>query len=270
MKHNSRFAHILVVLKGGGDLASGVAYRLKRCGFALIITELPAPMLVRRAVSYGDAVYTGQTTIEGITAQRVESIEAAQAMAQSATIPVLVDPQTTVKNRLHPQVIVDAVMAKRNTGTHISDAPLVIALGPGFLAGEDCDVVIETNRGHFLGRPIYSGQAETDTGKPGQVKGFVSDRVLRSPAEGYVQAKARIGDMISQGQRIATVAGQGVYAPFDGVLRGLVHPDVPVTVGFKIGDLDPRGVVKHCFTISEKSLAIGGGVLEAILASDLA
>jgi xanthine dehydrogenase accessory factor len=265
-----RFKHILVVIKGAGDLASGVAFRLKRCGFPLVMTELPAPLLVRRAVSFGDAVYSGRTTVEGMAAQQVESAAEAKALAYTETLPVLVDPQTTVIAALQPQVVIDAIMAKKNRGTRISDAPLVIALGPGFTAGQDCDVVVETNRGHFLGRPIYSGQAEADTGKPGQVKDHVKDRVLRAPAAGKVQAEAEIGDIITQGQVIATVAGQVVEAPFDGVLRGLVHGQVEVSPGLKIGDLDPRGAVEHCFAISEKSLAIAGGVLEAILASDLA
>jgi len=271
---NLLFKDTLVLIKGAGDLASGVAYRLKRAGFALIMTELPAPLLVRRTVCFGEAVYSGETTVEGIVARQVDMLEEARQLTQSELIPVLVDPDPAVATWLKPQVVVDAIMAKVNTGTTIEDAPLVVALGPGFIAGKDCHAVIETNRGHWLGRVIYpgggptgNGQAESDTQAPGQVKGHTADRVLRAPAAGHIVPRAQIGDTLEAGQLIATVNGHEIRAPFAGVLRGLVHPDVSVTPGFKIGDLDPRGEVSHCFTISDKSLAVGGGVLEAILAS---
>jgi xanthine dehydrogenase accessory factor len=261
------FNHILIVIKGGGDLASGVAYRLKRAGFPLIITELPAPMLVRRAVCYGDAIYQGHITVDGLTARRVDTIEQAGQLAATGTIPVLVDPAAGVIAALHPAVVIDAIMAKRNTGTRLGHAPLVIALGPGFTAGQDCHAVIETNRGHWLGRVITHGSPQTDTGSPGAVKGHTAGRVLRAPAAGHVLPHAHIGEIIRQGQLIATVEGQELRAPFDGILRGLIHQTVPVTPGLKIGDLDPRGEVDYCFHISDKSLSIAGGVLEAILAS---
>lgn len=273
MKPHSLFNETLVVIKGAGDLASGVAYRLKRSGFPLIMTELPAPSLVRRTVSFGEAVYTGKMVVEGLTARRVDTPEEAHALACSQVIPVLVDPQAASVAMLKPQVLVDAIIAKVNTGTTISNALLVIGMGPGFTAGSDCHAVIETNRGHWLGRVIYpgggpsgNGQAEPNTNTPGVVKGRTADRVLRAPAAGHVTPHARIGDSIAVGQLIATVAGQEVRAAFAGVLRGLLHEQVAVTPGFKIGDLDPRGEVSHCFTISDKSLAVGGGVLEAILA----
>jgi xanthine dehydrogenase accessory factor len=270
------FGNTLIVIKGAGDLASGVAYRLKRSGFPLIMTELAAPSLVRRTVSYGEAVYSGEISVEGIIARRVTNAAEARFLADSAVIPVLVDPQAVAVRLLKPQVIVDAIMAKINTGTTLDDASLVVALGPGFTAGQDCHAVIETNRGHWLGRVIYpggglfsNGQAEPNSHTPGQMKGVSSDRVLRAPAAGHVTPHARIGDHLTAGQLIASVNGHEVRAAFAGVLRGLVHPNVPVTPGFKIGDLDPRGEVSHCFTISDKSLAIGGGVLEAILASEV-
>jgi xanthine dehydrogenase accessory factor len=266
---NPVFENCLVLIKGAGDLASGVAYRLKRSGFPLIMTELPVPVMIRRAVSFGEAVYRGETTVEGIVACRVDTAQEAQRLAQSEVIPVIVDSDASTAAVVKPQVLVDAIMAKINTGTSIKDAPLVLALGLGFMAGQDCHAVIETNRGHWLGRVIYQGQAEPDTGTPGKVKGRTVERVLRAPANGHVVALAKIGDPIKQGQLIAEVAGQEVRAPFDGVLRGLIHPNVQITAGFKIGDLDPRGVTRHCFTISDKSLAIGGGVLEAILASEV-
>ena len=276
MNINPRFNDILVVVKGGGDLASGAAYRLKRSGFALIMTELPAPLLVRRTVCYGEAVYNGEVTVEGLVARRVNTCAEAQALATSEIIPVLVDPQASIVATLRPEVVVDAIMAKVNTGTTIDDAPLVVALGPGFTAGQDCHAVIETNRGHWLGRVIYAGcgpavngQAEPDTLTPGLIESRAADRVLRAPTAGQVTPHARIGDQIAVGQLIATVNGHEIRAAFSGVLRGLVHSDVQVTLGMKIGDLDPRGEVSHCFTISDKSLAVGGGVLEAILASDV-
>ena len=262
-------SQILVLIKGAGDLASGVAYRLKRSGFALVMTELPAPLFVRRTVCFGEAVYSGETRVEGVLARRVESFEAARQLAATDVIPVLVDPPAAAISALRPAVVVDAILAKVNTGTTRQDAPLVIALGPGFSAGQDCHVVIETNRGHNLGRVIDQGPAEPDTKTPGVVKGYAADRVLRAPAAGRVIAAARIGDPLTEGQLIATVAGREVRAPFAGVLRGLIHEAVEVSPGAKIGDLDPRGVIEHCFTISDKSLAVAGGVLEAILASKL-
>jgi xanthine dehydrogenase accessory factor len=264
---NQLFQNTLILIKGAGDLASGVAYRLKRSGFALVMIELPAPLLVRRTVCFGEAVYAGQTTVEGLTARRVEGSETARELAAGPIIPIVVDPPAQTVAALKPPVMVDAIMAKVNTGTSLSDAPLVIALGPGFTAGQDCHAVVETNRGHNLGRVIYQGQAEADTQTPGLIKGYSADRVLRAPAAGYVSPAVNIGDRVAEGQLIATVAGVEIRAPFAGVLRGLIHPNVVVTPGLKIGDLDPRGVVEHCFTISDKSLAVGGGVLEAVLAS---
>lgn len=269
MSVNPAFKDTLILIKGAGDMASGVAYRVKRSGFPLMMTELPAPLMVRRAVCYGEAIYSGETTVEGIVARRVDSLEEAQDLANSQIIPILVDPEAAAIAGARPQVLVDAIMAKVNTGTSINDAPLVVALGPGFTAGQDCHVVIETNRGHRLGRVIYAGQADPDTKTPGKVKDRTVDRVLRAPAGGHVVPFAEIGEQIKQGQLIAKVGDQEVRAPFGGALRGLIHPNVLVTTGLKIGDLDPRGVPSHCFAISEKSLAVGGGVLEAILASDV-
>jgi xanthine dehydrogenase accessory factor len=264
---NPCFQETLVLIKGAGDLASGVAYRLKQSGFPVLMTELPAPTLVRRTVCFGEAVYAGETEVEGITARRVETAAEARQLADNSLIPVLVDPAAAAVKQLNPPILIDAIMAKRNTGTGIADAPLVVALGPGFTAGQDCHAVIETNRGHRLGRVIYQGSAEANTKTPGVVKGYTVDRVLRAPAAGRVVGLAHIGAQVRQGQPIAVVASHEIRAPFDGVLRGLIHPNAPVTAGLKIGDLDPRGQAEHCFTISDKSLAIGGGVLEAILAS---
>ena len=261
------FPDVLVVIKGAGDLASGVAYRLHRAGFPLMMTELPAPQMVRRTVSFGQAVYDGETAVEGVTARRVDSPQQALELARRGeVIPVLVDPEAQVVDVLRPPVLVDAIMAKRNTGTRLSDAPLVIALGPGFTGGVDCHAAIETNRGHWLARILYEGSPQPDTKTPGKVRGYARGRVIRAPAAGHLHPAARVGDRLRKGDLIGSVDGREVRAMFDGVLRGLIHPSVPLTEGLKIGDLDPREVDRHCFTLSEKSLAIGGAVLEAILA----
>ncbi len=261
------FEQIPVIVRGGGDLASGVVYRLVKCGFPVLVTELARPLAIRRAVAFAEAVFAGEIAVEDIRARRVESVDEARACWATDEVPVLVDEEGASLAVLHPPVVVDARMAKRNLGTTHDDAPLVIGLGPGFTAGTDCHAVIETNRGHYLGRVIWQGTAQADTGKPGEVRGHVSDRVLRAPAEGYVEPLAAIGDKLKAEQIVARVNGKSVRAPFDGVLRGLIHPSVPVFTGMKIGDVDPRGVRDHCFTVSEKSLAIGGGVLEAIFSA---
>lgn len=261
------FERVAVVVRGGGDLASGVIYRLAKAGFPVTVTELAHPLAIRRAVAYASAVYEGEITVEGLTARRVERAADVPAVLAVGEIPVLVDDTGTALTALKPAVVVDARLAKRNLGTTMEDAPLVIALGPGFEVGKDCHAVIETNRGHGLGRVIWNGSAEPDTGTPGNVQGHAADRVLRAPVDGYVTPRAAIGDRLAKGDTVAVVGDLLIVAPFDGVLRGLIHPSVAVTRGMKIGDVDPRAVREHCFTISDKSLAVGGGVLEAILSA---
>jgi len=261
------FEHVPVVVRGGGDLASGVVYRLAKAGFPVTVTELEHPLAIRRAVAYASAVYEGEITVEGLTARRVGSAVEVPGVQAAGHIPVLVDEAGTALAALKPAVVVDARLAKRNLGTTLDDALLVIALGPGFEAGKDCHVVIETKRGHSPGRVIWSGTAEPDTGIPGNVQGHTSDRVLRAPADGHVTPRAAIGDRLREGDVVATVGDWPVVSSFDGVLRGLIHPLVTVTRGMKIGDVDPRAVREHCFTISDKSLAVGGGVVEAILSA---
>jgi xanthine dehydrogenase accessory factor len=261
------FSRAPVLVRGGGDLASGAIFRLHRAGFPVVVMELPLPVLVRRAVSFGEAVYSGSITVEGVTAQLAEDIEEVWRLLSADQVPVLVDPHGAARAALNPVVLVDARMAKVNLGTTLNDAPLVVALGPGFTAGVDCHAVVETHRGHNLGRALFAGAAEPDTGEPGIMGGFTHSRVLRAPADGQVQPFFAVGDVISAGTVIATVAEQPVMAAFDGVLRGLIHEQVQVRRGDKIGDLDPRAQVSACFTISDKSLAVGGGVLEAVLAA---
>ena len=258
-------ADILVVVKGGGDLATGVVHRLHRAGMRVMVTELAQPTVIRRAVAVASAVFEGQMEVEGLVARLVESDEGIRADLAEGRVPVIIDPCAEVINRLHPTVVVDAIMAKRNTGTAITDAPIVIGLGPGFTAGVDVHAVIETNRGHHLGRVILSGSAEPHTGVPGPTAGFTAERVLRAPCEGTLIGKRHIGDPVEAGEAVASVAGQPVAANISGVLRGLLADGLSVKAGMKVGDVDPRCVREHCFTISDKARAIGGGVLEAVL-----
>jgi xanthine dehydrogenase accessory factor len=270
-----------ILIKGAGDLATGVALRLMRCGFPVILTELAQPLAVRRTVAFAQAVFDGTCQVEEITARRAAAGEA-MALVEQGIAPVLVEPSAEELRTLAPAVLVDAILAKYNTGTQRHDAPLVIALGPGFVAGVDCHAVIETNRGHWLGRVIWQGAAEPNTGTPGVVAGRGVERVLRAPATGHVKAHVAIGDTVAEGDVIATLtppANPGdeaggtavrpsvpLRAPFSGILRGMIHPSVVVTPGMKIGDLDARAHRAYCFTVSDKALAIGGGVLEVILA----
>lgn len=261
------FDGVTVVVLGGGDLASGVIYRLHRAGFPVVVTELAKPLFVRRTVAYGEAVYSGTITVDGVPATRAETLDGVTGILARGTVPVLVDPTQAALAQLVPTVIVDARMEKRNLGISRGAAPLVIALGPGFVAGDDVHAVVETNRGHYLGRVIWEGAAEPDTGQPGGVNGKTKSRVLRAPATGNVNPHVAIGELVREDDPVAEIGGEVVRAPFDGVVRGLIHPTVTVPVGMKIGDIDPRGDVSACYAISEKSLAVGGGVLEAVLAS---
>lgn len=259
------FESCRVLIKGAGDLATGVAWRLWRSGFPVAMTELAQPLALRRCVAFAEAIYAGQITVEGVTARRVQSLAEVQEAWAQGVVPVMVDGDQALLSELKPEVLVDAIMAKKNLGTHLGDAPLVIGLGPGFTAGEDVHVVIETNRGHYLGRALWRGSAQPDTGTPGIIAGRDCERVVRAPSPGVFTGARRIGEVVKAGDALGYVGQTSVLAPLDGVLRGLIHDGVWVEQGLKIGDVDPRGEVKHCYTISEKSLAIGGGVIEAIL-----
>lgn len=256
---------IKVLIRGGGDLASGVAYRLHRSGMQVLVLELPQPMVIRRAVALASAMYEGVVEIEGVVGRKVASLEAALDSLRRGEIAVMADPEAKVVSQWRPDVLVDAILAKRNIGTRISDAPVVIGLGPGFVAGVDVHAVIETNRGHFLGRVILDGSAEPDTGIPGAVMGYTVERVLRAPGDGMLRTGMSIGDEVKAGEVVGHVDGSSVVAGISGVIRGLLADGLNVAEGIKIGDIDPRGVREHCFTISDKALAIGGGVLEAVL-----
>ena len=264
MQNKLRLADIKVCVKGGGDLASGVAWRLYQCGFRVFITEIDQPTAVRRKVAFCEAIYEGSTIVEGVEALLVHTMHEVFPFMDQRKIPILVDPGCEARNMIRPDVLVDAILAKKNTGTSMDDASLVIALGPGFMVGRDAHFVVETNRGHNLGRLLTSGSAEANTGVPGPVQGITTDRVLRSPAEGPWQNNMDIGDLVKKGDAVGSVAGLPVSALIDGVIRGMIRPGISVSKGLKVGDIDPRGIRENCFTISEKALAIGGGVLEGI------
>jgi len=255
-----------VVLRGAGEMASGVAWRLYRANIRrLVMLEVPAPLAVRRNVSFCEALHQGWQTVEGVQAVKAADIGGVQRAWDTGQIPLLVDPEGRLVSQLAPDVLVDATLAKRNLGTRMEDAPLVIGLGPGFSAGRDVHRVVETNRGHNLGRVIAAGPAEADTGIPGTIAGFSTERVLRAPATGVFSTRHRIGDRVQSGEVVGTVAGAAVTARLDGILRGLIRPGTPVSAGLKLGDVDPRGEESYCHTISDKARAVAGGVLEAIL-----
>lgn len=260
----------LIIVRGGGDLATGTIHKLHQCGFPVLVLETGAPSAIRRNVSFCEAAYTGTQTVEGITCTRAENIQEALSLLHSHALPLLVDPDGACLVQLRPMAVVDAILAKRNLGTHRAMAPITVALGPGFIAGEDVDAVIETKRGHHLGRVIYSGAAAENTGVPGMIAGFDKERVIHSPSDGILRNVRAITDTVKKGEVIAVVKGdQGetpVYATLDGLLRGLIRDGYPVTKGFKIADIDPRiSEYGNCFTISDKARCIAGGVLEAIL-----
>ena len=253
-----------VLIKGAGDLGTGVAVRLWRCGFGVIMTEIAEPTVIRRTVAFAEAVVAGRTVVEGIPARRVEEVAEVPECLRRGVIPVLVDPDGTVARGLGADVLVDATLSKRNVGTRITDAPVVIALGPGFKAGVDAHAVVETNRGHTLGRVILEGEAEPDTGVPGAIAGAGAERVLRAPRGGRFQAARAIGDRVAPGDVVGHVEGAPVVAAIGGILRGLIRSGLRVEADLKVGDVDPRAIPEHCHTISDKALAIAGGVLEAI------
>jgi xanthine dehydrogenase accessory factor len=254
----------VVVIRGAGDLATGVAHRLHRSGIKVLLLEVAQPLVVRRTVSFAQAVIDGETTVEGVRARKVAGLGEIKAAWRDGIIPVLVDPGAGILKELKPDVVVDATLAKRDTGMSRDMAPLTMALGPGFEAGRQVQVVIETNRGHDMGRLIFAGAAEPDTGTPGLVKGFGVERVLRSPCAGAVRHVADIGAVVKKDDIVCHVGDAPVRALFDGVVRGLIMNGRHVPAGLKIGDVDPR-IDTDCHTISDKARALGGSVLEAML-----
>lgn len=263
------FPTTLILVRGAGDLATGVIYRLHEAGFPVIATETARPLVVRRTVAFAQAVFDGSHTVEGVTATRIDDVTRAVELAGDGGLPVLPDPRDEIIAAAQPVALVDARLLKRDDATRLDQAPLVIGLGPGFAAGRNCHAAIETNRGHRLGRVLWEGETEANTGIPGAIAGYRQERLLRAPAAGVFQAHVSIGDMVAQGQVIGEVAaGAGavpVVAPLSGVVRGLLHPGLAVVANTKLGDIDPRADPAAIDTISDKSLAIGGAVLVAVL-----
>ena len=255
-----------LIIKGAGDLASGVAVRLFKAGYRFIMTELPKPTAIRTTVSFGQSIYEGQMEIEGVCAQKATE-EKALDLLTADIIPVVASPSLVWLNGLEPQALIEATLAKKNTGLSKNEKFYTIALGPGFVAGCDCDVVVETARGHFLGSLIYDGAASPNTGKPGNIGGFDLERVLRSPAAGLISFNAKIGDTVLAGDVLGQAGDSPIIATISGVLRGALPTGLSVPQGFKIGDIDPRPeAVKFIHSPSDKARAIGGAVLEALLA----
>jgi xanthine dehydrogenase accessory factor len=255
----------IVIVRSAGDIATAVAHRLHNCGFRLLLLEIEQPLVVRRKVSFAAAVMEGAAEIEGVKAVKAENMADIEKAWADGFIPVLCDKDCSILNELKPLAVIDATMAKRYTGTNMSMAPITIATGPGFEAGVHVDAVIETKRGHDLGRVIYSGFAEADTGVPGVIAGYSSERLLRAPISGIITNVLDIGSRVEPGDFIATVSGEPVKSQISGVVRGLIADGSRVEAGVKIGDVDPRGIVEYCYTISDKSRAVAGGVLEALM-----
>lgn len=256
---------MLVLIRGAGDLASGVACRLHRAGFSVVMTDLPQPTAIRRTVCFSEAIVHGTFDLEGISARFAASPCEAKEILACGQIAVLADSEAAGVKSLCPDVLVDAILAKKNLGTSINDAPIVIALGPGFTAGVDAHAVVETMRGHTLGRVYYSGSAMPNTGIPGNIGGYTLERILRAPCDGVFRGTHAIGDTVEAGEVCAYVDDVPIKSSIHGVLRGILPDGTLVTKGMKSGDVDPRCKIEHCYTCSDKALAIGGGVLEAIL-----
>ena len=256
---------MLVVIRGAGDLATGIALRLWRAHIRVVMTDIERPTAIRRTVCFSQAIVHGETTVEDATAKRAETPETALDILKTGCIPVLADPEGACILALKPDAVVDAILAKKNLGTKITDAPVVIGVGPGFTVGVDCHAVVETMRGHYLGRVIREGSAIPNTGIPGLIGGFAGERVLRAPADGVFHQLLDIGAQVKMGDVAATVDGIPMTCTLDGVLRGILADGTPVFKGMKAGDIDPRCDIKHCYCASDKALAVGGGVLEAVL-----
>ncbi len=266
LANHPALANLNICIKGAGDLATGVALRLFRSGMTkIVMLEVVAPLAVRRSVAFSEAVYLGEKIVEGLPAVRVDELDHVRAAWRAGRIPVMVDPDWTIIDEMPFHVVVDAVIAKHNLGTRLKDASLVIGLGPGFSAGQDVHRVVETNRGHGLGKVIRHGQAQANTGIPGAVMGYTRQRVLRAPQAGVFNTHLDIGDLVPKHHVIGQIQGVNINAQLGGVIRGLLRDGTSVERGTKLGDIDPRSDASLCNTVSDKARALGGGVLEAIL-----
>ena len=256
----------LVVVRGGGDIATGTICRLHNAGFAVLILETARPTAIRRAVSFCEAVYDGEKNIEGVVAKKIETIEEYSSVLRAGKIPLFIDPKGDCLQKVQPLAVIDAILAKRNCGTTKDMAAITIGLGPGFCAGTDVHAVVETRRGHDLGRVLYRGMASANTGIPGEIKGYSKERVIYSPLDGRWQGKRDIGSQVATGDIIGCVDLTPVTATIPGIIRGMIRDQFRVSQGLKIADIDPRvEEVKNCTTISDKARCVSGGVLEAVL-----
>lgn len=262
---NKKLNGLVILVKGAGEMATGAAHRLASCHLKVCMTETSDPQAVRREVAFSEAIFDHEKEVEGVVVERIELPEQIRKTWREKKIPILVDPEAKVKDFLKPDVLIDATLAKKNLGTRITDALLVIGLGPGFHAGRDVHVVIETNRGHNLGKIISVGEAEPNTGIPGSIAGYAEERVIRAPGDGKFIALKKIGDGVRADEKVGMVENAEVRAGIAGVIRGLLRDGTKVWEGMKLGDVDPRGIKAHCYTISEKARTISGGVLQAIM-----
>lgn len=255
----------LVVIRGGGDIASGIAHRLFISGFKVLILEIDKPSCIRRTVSFGEAVYSKEVNIEGVKGILVNDKNGISLALNNKLIPVYIDRKGKIIKEIKPLVVVDSIIAKKNLGTNMNMAPITIGVGPGFEAGKDVSLVIESNRGHNLGKVIHRGRAEKDTGVAGTTLGYSNERVLRAPVSGIIKPSCYIGAEVRKGDTVALVGGENIKSEIDGLIRGMIKEGLYVKEGMKIGDIDPRKEKENAFTISDKARAIGGGVLEGIL-----
>ena len=262
----TQLREMIIVIKGAGEMASAVAWRLYVANLKkILMLETDKPLAVRREVSFCEAIHTGSQIVEEVEAVQVHGLADIHQTWEKGQIAVATDPQWHLVERIHPHVVVDAILAKKNLGTHIQEAQLVIGLGPGFEAGRDVHMVVETNRGHNLGRIITVGSAEPNTGIPGPIDGYSEERILRAPNAGKFRARRAIGDFVNADEIIGFVQEAEVRSRIGGVVRGLIRSETSVPSGLKLGDIDPRGLTQNCYTISDKARAIGGTVLEALM-----
>lgn len=260
----------MIIVRGGGDLATGTIFRLHQCGYAVLVLETERPAAIRRKVAFCEAVYDGTAQVEGVTCRQIHDREECRKVWEAGEIPLMVDPSAHMVGEMHPQAVVDAILAKKNLGTKKAMAPLTIALGPGFCAGTDVDYVIETKRGHQLGRIIEQGTAIPNTGIPGVIGGYGAERVIHAPAGGKIRVFSQIGDLVKKGQVLAKIEDTEVSASLEGVLRGIIRDGFPVPKGMKIADIDPRKEQRqNCDTISDKARCIAGSVLEVLVRSSV-
>ncbi|WP_330400371.1 selenium-dependent molybdenum cofactor biosynthesis protein YqeB [Tepidibacter mesophilus] len=255
----------VVIIRSGGDIASGIAHRLHRCGFKVIMLEIEKPLAIRRSVSFADCINTLKKEIENVVARYIKKYDEIYRVWENDEIPLIIDENCDILNHIKPLALVDAILAKKNTGTYIDMAPITIGIGPGFEAGVDVDLVVETNRGQALGQVIHSGKAQENTGIPGNIIGYTIERVIKSPCDGVLTIKEDIGNMVNKGDILCYVDNEPVKTVISGIVRGMIENNTNVYKGLKIADVDPRGNIEHCSIISDKARAVGGGVVEAIM-----